>query len=129
MVARDIMTKEVITVKPGASVKELAKLLHKHKISGAPVVDPKGQIVGIVSEADILARKGRQVKSIMSTKVIGITEETPVEEIAAIMTNHKVKRLPVLRGEKIVGVVSRADIVSAIARGKHFALNTPIYDL
>lgn len=129
MVARDIMTGEVITVKPGASVKDLAKLLHKHKISGAPVVDTKGRIVGIVSEADILARKGRQVKAIMSTKVIGITEETPVEEIAAIMTNQKVKRLPVLRGEKIVGVVSRADIVSAIARGRHFALHTPIYDL
>lgn len=129
MVARDIMTGEVITVKPGASVKDLAKLLHKHKISGAPVVDTKGRIVGIVSEADILARKGRQVKAIMSTKVIGITEETPVEEIAAIMTNQKVKRLPVLRGEKIVGVVSRADIVSAIAMGRHFALHTPIYDL
>lgn len=129
MVARDIMTKEVITVKPGAPVKDLAKLLHKHKISGAPVVDTKGRIVGIVSEADILAKRGREVKTIMSKTVISISEETPVEEIATLMTHHKVKRLPVLRGEKIVGVVSRADIVSAIARGKHIALNTPIYDL
>lgn len=129
MVARDIMTKEVITVKPGAPVKDLAKLLHKHKISGAPVVDTKGRIVGIVSEADILAKRGREVKTIMSKTVISVSEETPVEEIATLMTHHKVKRLPVLRGEKIVGVVSRADIVSAIARGKHIALNTPIYDL
>jgi CBS domain-containing protein len=129
MVARDIMSKEVITVKLSALVKDLAKLLHKHKISGAPVIDAKGRIVGIVSEADILAKKGREVKTIMSRTVISITEETPVEEIAALMTNHKVKRLPVLRGGKVIGIVSRADIVSAIARGKHIALHTPIYDL
>lgn len=129
MVARDIMTKEVVTVALSTMVRDLAKVLNKHKISGAPVIDTKGRIAGIVSEADILAKKGREVKAIMSRKVISITEETPVEQIATLMTHHKVKRLPVLRGEKIVGIVSRADIVSAIARGKHFALHTPIYDL
>lgn len=129
MVAKDIMTREVLTVNPTTTVKNLAKILIQNQVSGAPVVDKKGNIKGIVSEADIVAKKGKQVKAIMSKKVINIIEETPVEEIATLMTTHKVKRLPVMRGEKLVGIVSRADIVGAIARGKHIALHTPVYDL
>jgi len=129
MVARDIMTKDVITVSPEATVKSLANILIQNQISGVPVADKKGKILGIVSEADLVGKKGKQVKAIMSKKVLSIIEDTPVEEIAALMTTHKVKRLPVMRGERIVGIVSRADIVGAIARGKHIALHTPIYDL
>ncbi|MBI2357315.1 MAG: CBS domain-containing protein [Deltaproteobacteria bacterium] len=129
MVAKDIMTKQVITVRPTTTARELARILTKNQISGAPVVDKNGQIVGVVSEADLVAKKGRHVKAIMSTKVISITEQTPVERIASLMTTHKIKRLPVLRGDKLVGVVSRADIVHAIAMGKHIALHTPVYDL
>lgn len=129
MVARDIMTKDIITVSATATVKNLAKILIQNQISGAPVADKKGKILGIVSEADIIAKKGKQVKNIMSRRVIEVTEETPVEEIASLMTTHKVKRLPVMRGEKLVGIVSRADIVGAIASGKHIALHTPVYDL
>lgn len=129
MVAKDIMTRKVITIAPTASLKELAKVLTKNRISGAPVADKNGKILGVVSEADLVAKKGRQVKIIMSNKVISITEETPVEEIASLMTTHKIKRLPVLRGDKLVGIVSRADIVRAIAMGKHIALHTPVYDL
>jgi CBS domain-containing protein len=129
MIAKDIMTKDVITVGPAASVKELAKTLVRQQISGAPVMNKKGQIVGIVSEADIVANKGKQVKDIMSKKVSSIAEDTPVEEIAALMTAHKISRLPVMRGQKLVGLVSRADIVGAIAAGKHIAIYTPVYDL
>lgn len=129
MVARDIMTKDIITVSPATTVKNLAKILIRNQISGAPVADKKGKILGIVSEADIVGKKGKQVKDIMSPRVIEVTEETPVEEIASLMTTHKVKRLPVMRGEKLVGIVSRADIVGAIASGKHIALHTPVYDL
>ena len=129
MIAKDIMTKDVISVGPAASVKELAKTLVQQQISGAPVMNKKGQIVGIVSEADIVANKGKQVKDIMSKKVSSIAEDTPVEEIATLMTAHKISRLPVMRGQKLVGLVSRADIVGAIAAGKHVELHSPIYDL
>ena len=129
MLAKDIMTRDIIMVKPQMTVKQLAMLLIKNQISGAPVAAEDGKIVGIVSEADILAKKARQVKGIMSTKVVSVNEETPVEEIAQIMAMHKIKRLPVMKGNKIVGIVSRADIVSAIALGKHVALHSPVYDL
>jgi len=129
MLAKDIMTRDIIMVKPKMTVKQLAMLLIKNQISGAPVAAEDGKIVGIVSEADILAKKARQVKGIMSTKVVSVNEETSVEEIARLMTMHKIKRLPVMKGNKIVGIVSRADIVSAIALGKHVALHSPVYDL
>src|SRR6266542_4489771 len=129
MTAKDIMTREIITVSPTMTVKKAAMILIKNQISGAPVAGKNGKIVGVVSEADIVTKKGKDVKSIMSKKVISVMEETTVEEIAQLMTTHVVKRLPVMNGEKIVGIVSRADIVSAIALGTHVALHTPIYDL
>jgi CBS domain-containing protein len=129
MIAKDIMTREIITVSPNMSVKTLAMTLIKNQISGAPVAGKDGKIVGIVSEADIVAKKGKDVKAIMSKKVISVGEDTTVEELAQLMTTHVIKRLPVMNGGKIVGIVSRADIVSAIALGKHVAIHTPIYDL
>ena len=129
MNAKDIMTKDIITVSPTMSVKTLAMTLIKNQISGAPVAGRDGKIVGVVSEADIVAKKGKDVKAIMSKKVISVSESTPVEQIAQLMTTHAIKRLPVMNGESIVGIVSRADIVSAIAQGHHVAVHTPIYDL
>jgi CBS domain-containing protein len=129
MIAKDIMTRDVVTVSPAASVKELAKTLVRQQISGAPVMNKKGQIVGVVSEADIVASSGKTVKDIMSKRVCSVAEETPVEEIAGLMTAHKISRLPVMRGQKLIGLVSRADIVGAIAAGKHVAIYTPVYDL
>jgi CBS domain-containing protein len=129
MVAKDIMTRDVITVSPETSVRNLAMTLIKNQISGAPVAAKNGKIIGVVSEADIVAKKGKDVKSIMSKNVISVSEHTSVEEIARLMTTHRIKRLPVMRGDQVVGVVSRADIVSAIALGKHVAIHTPVYDL
>jgi CBS domain-containing protein len=129
MHAKDIMTRDVITVSPTTRVKNLAMLLIKNQISGAPVAGKDGKIIGVVSEADIVAKKGKDVKAIMSTNIISVTEDTAVEDIAKLMTTHRIKRLPVMRGEEVVGVVSRADIVSAIALGKHVAIHTPVYDL
>jgi CBS domain-containing protein len=129
MIAKEIMTKDIITVAPELTVRKLAMTLVKNQISGAPVTGKNGKIVGIVSEADIVAKKGKDVKAIMSKKVISITEDTPVEEIAQLMTKHKIKRLPVMNGGKVVGIVSRADIVNAIAMGKHVTIPSPVYDL
>ena len=129
MVAKDIMTRDVITVSPLSSVENLAKILAQAQISGAPVIDIKGRVLGIVSEADIIGKRGRQVKSIMTKKVISVSEETPIEEIASLIDSHRIKRVPVKLGDKLIGIVSRADIVRALAMGKYFALYTPIYDL
>src|ERR1041385_3533905 len=129
MIAKNIMTRDVITVTPAMTVKSLAMTLIKNQISGAPVAEKSGKIIGIVSESDIVAKKGKDVKSIMSKKIISVGEQTPVEEIAEVMTTHHIKRLPVMNKDKVVGIVSRADIVSAIALGKHVALHTPVYDL
>src|SRR4030095_10422745 len=129
MIAKDIMTRDVITVSPETSVRNLAMTLIKNQISGAPVAAKTGKIIGGVREADIVAKKGKDVKSIMSKNVISVSEHTSVEEIARLMTTHRIKRLPVMRGDQVVGVVSRADIVSAIAMGKHVAIHTPVYDL
>jgi CBS domain-containing protein len=129
MMAKNIMTRDVITVNSTMTVKNLAMTLIKNQISGVPVAAKNGKIIGIVSEADILAKKGKDVKAIMSKNIISVTEETLVEEIAQLMTTHKINRLPVIRDDKVVGIVSRADIVSAIASGKHVAIHTPVYDL
>jgi CBS domain-containing protein len=124
MRAKEIMTPTVITIKATASVRELAIVLTKNNISGIPVTDNKGNIVGIATQADVVGKKGRQVKSIMSKKIISVTEKTPVAEIARLLTAHRIKRVPVMRDGKLVGIVSRADIVGAIAGGKHVALHT-----
>jgi len=129
MIAKDIMTRDLITVAPTMTVKQLAMTLIKNQISGAPVAGKNGKLVGIVSENDIIAKKGKDVKAIMSKQIISVGEETSVEEIAQLMTARKIKRVPVMHGDAIVGIVSRADIVSAIARGEHIALHTPVYDL
>lgn len=129
MLAKDIMTRDIVTVTPTMTIKQLAMTLIKNQVSGAPVVGRNGKIIGVVSEADIVAKKGKDVKAIMTKKIISVDEETRVEEIAQIMTTHKIKRVPVMRGDEVLGIVSRADIVSAIARGEHVAIHTPVYDL
>jgi CBS domain-containing protein len=129
MIAKDIMTKDIITVGPTMTIKKLAMMLIKNQISGAPVAGKNGRIIGVVSEADIVGKKGKDVKAIMSKKIISVREDAQVEEIAQLMTTHNIKRVPVMRGDEVVGIVSRADIVSAIARGEHIAMHTPVYDL
>ncbi len=120
MIASDIMTHKVCTTRPETSVQELAQLLSSQRISGAPVVDDKGQIVGIVTEADIIGkvdREGLRVADIMCRELITVEEETPVGEIASLLTERKIKRVPVVHNGKLVGIVSRADIVNAVAQG------------
>ncbi len=120
MIASDIMTHKVCTTRPETSVQELAQLLSSQRISGAPVVDDKGQIVGIVTEADIIGkvdREGLRVADIMCRELITVEEETPVGEIASLLTERRIKRVPVVQKGKLVGIVSRADIVNAVAQG------------
>jgi CBS domain-containing protein len=120
MIARDIMTHKVYTIRPGATVQEVAQLLDRHRISGVPVVNADNHIIGVVTEADIISkvsREGLLVSDIMSTEPIVIDEEMPVGDIAALLTERKIKRVPVVCGNKITGIVSRGDIVQAVAQG------------
>jgi CBS domain-containing protein len=120
MIARDIMTRKVATIHPEASAQEAAQLLYQKRISGAPVVDADGKLIGVITEADIISKVNREglcVADIMSHDVIIVSEETPVNEIAALLTERKIKRVPVVEDAKLVGIVSRADIVHAVAQG------------
>ena len=120
MIARDIMTREVYTISPQASVQEVAQLLSRKRISGVPVINTEGKIVGIVTEADIIGkvdREGLCVADIMSPEIIAVDEETRVGEIAMLLTEHRIKRVPVVQHGKLVGIVCRADIVHAVAQG------------
>ncbi len=121
MIASEIMTRKVFTIHPEASVQDAAHLLSRERISGAPVVNAEGMIIGIVTEADIIGkvdRDGLCVADIMCQEIIAVKEETPVSEIAVLLAARKIKRVPVLRNGKLVGIVSRADIVDAISQGQ-----------
>lgn len=114
MFARDIMTHEVIAIAPSATVQDVARLLSDYHISGVPVLDQQ-VMVGIVTEADIIGKEGEHVAEIMTPRVVSVREDTPVDEVAQILTSNRFKRVPVLRGERVVGIVSRANIVRMIA--------------
>ncbi len=120
MIARDIMTRKVYTIFPEAGVQEVAQLLSRKSISGVPVIDKDGKMIGIVTEADIIGKVNREdlrVADIMSPEIIVVDEETPVGEIAMLLTERKIKRVPVMQHGKLVGIVCRADIVQAVAQG------------
>jgi CBS domain-containing protein len=113
--ARDIMAREIVTVGSDMLVEDAAKLLAYHNISGMPVEDPDGKIVGIVSEADVIGHIGAIVSDVMSENVISVGEEATVEEIATLLATHRIKRVPVMANGSVRGMVSRSDIVRAIA--------------
>jgi len=114
-VARDIMTREVVTIESDMLVEDAAKLLAYHNISGMPVEDPDGKVVGIVSEADVIGHIGAIVSDVMSDEGISVGESATVEQIATLMAQHRIKRVPVMNSGSLLGMVSRSDIVRAIA--------------
>ena len=144
MRAADVMTGEVITIGEDASVQEAAKLMAEHGISAVPVVDRDKRVIGMVSEGDLLHRAetgterrrswwlemvastnqlaGEYVKShsgsvkdVMTRDVISVTEETTVAYIAILLETNRIKRVPVLRDGRLVGILSRANLVRALA--------------
>ncbi len=144
MRAADVMTSEVITVDEDATVLAVAKLMAEHGISAVPVVDGDNRVIGMVSEGDLLHRAetgterrrswwlemmvstnqlaGDYIKShsgkvtdVMTRNVLSVVEETPVADIAVLLETNRIKRVPVLRDGKLVGIVSRANLVRALA--------------
>jgi CBS domain-containing protein len=144
MQAADLMTTEVVTIDEDATAREAAALMLRHRISALPVVDRSGKLVGIVSEGDLMRRAelgtererswwlellttnrdlaadyvkahGRKVGEIMTRNPITATPATPINTIAMMLEKHGIKRVPVLDHGKLVGVVSRANLLQALA--------------
>jgi CBS domain-containing protein len=142
MKVEEIMTKEVITVTPTTPIQEAARILVRHGISGVPVVDDHGEVVGLLSEGDLILRHkprervpwwrqffedgerlareyqkalGVTVAEVMTRGVISVSPHLPVESVAAILDEHRIRRVPVLDDGRLVGIVSRGDLVRALA--------------
>lgn len=144
MKARDVMSQAVISVPPDATVEAALRLMVEKNISGLPVIDAAGQLVGIVSEGDFLRRaelgtqprqprwieflmgpgalaeqyvraSGRKVGEIMTAPVRSVAEDTPLDDVVMLMERHHIKRVPVIRGERPVGIITRANLIRALA--------------
>ena len=156
MKARDIMVSPVITVKPYSSVKEVAKILLEKRISAVPVVDEGGKLLGMVSEGDLMhcseagterqrswwlrlmagddtlaadyvKAHGRKVADVMTQNVITATPDTPLDEIAILLEKNSIKRVPIVKDAQLVGIVSRANLVQAVASAPK-GLDIPLFD-
>ena len=112
---KHVMTTDVISFQEDTPVEEIADALAEHHITGAPVVTPEGFVVGIVSELDVFSRKGRTARDIMSPHVISITEDTGIDQAARLLAGERIRRLPVLREGRLVGLVSRSDVLEFFA--------------
>ena len=113
--AADIMSSPVITIPADTAVAQIAELLRSHRISGVPVVDHSGHVLGLVSEFDLLAKEGKTAASLMTTAVISVSEDTRIADLRHLLIEKRVRRLPVLQEGRVVGIVSRGDIVSLLA--------------
>ena len=146
MQAADVMTVNVVSVDPEMPVQQIAKLLSDRGISGVPVVEKDGRLVGMISEGDLMRRvetgtqvrrswwlemlstntelasdyvktHGRRARHVMTGKVVTVEETTPLVAIADLLERHRIKRVPVVRNGALVGIVSRANLVRALASG------------
>lgn len=116
MKAKDIMTVKVITISAAAKIYELTQLLVENKISGVPVCDDDGQLVGMVTNSDLIAlKKGERVRDIMTPNIISVGADFTIEEVAAVLNNNKIKRVPVFEDKRMVGIISRGDLIRALA--------------
>jgi CBS domain-containing protein len=109
------MTRNVISVPDTSSVEDAARLLARHRISGLPVVDEGGALIGLVTEHDMISKSGATVADIMTRGVVSISADTELEEVTHLLTNKRIRRVPVLDGNRLVGIVSRSDLVRQIA--------------
>ena len=115
MKVEDVMTTRVITVTEQHTKQQAAQLLAQHRISGLPVVNAEGVVVGVVTEYDVIGKEGQTVGEIMTRGVVSVTPDTDLEEVGHILVNERIKRLPVLDQGRLVGIVSRADLVREVA--------------
>ncbi len=111
LLARDIMTRDVVAVPPDMPLDEVGALLVDFRIHGAPVVDDDGRLVGMISVVDLVGRAGNVVADVMTPDPITAPEDAPVEELAGIMLGQAIRRIPIERDGRVVGIVSASDII------------------
>ncbi len=143
MKAQDVMTRDVISIDPDATVLQAARLMLQHHISGLPVVDKKGNLVGVLSEGDFLRRRetrterkrarwlefligpgrmaaeyshthGSKVSEVMTTEVQTVEQDTALEDIVEVMERKRIKRVPVICGGQVVGIITRSNLMHAM---------------
>lgn len=143
MKAADVMTRTIISVKPDATVLQAARLMLQHHISGLPVIDDEGRLVGILSEGDFLRRRetatekrrsrwleflmgpgkiaseythshGNKVSEVMTVDVQTVDEEADLEDIVELMERRRIKRVPVVCGGQVVGIITRSNLMHAM---------------
>src|SRR2546427_5068471 len=112
---KDVMTTDVISFQEDTPVDAIAEALSARHITGAPVVTPEGFVVGIVSEVDVFTKKGQTARDLMSPHVISITEDTGIDEAARLFAGERIRRLPVLKNGRLVGLISRSDVLEFFA--------------
>jgi CBS domain-containing protein len=157
MKAGEIMAKEVVTVTPESAIREAVHLMLERRISGLPVVDATGAAVGMLTEGDLLRRvelgterrmpgwrawlassgheardyvraHARQVAEVMTTPAVCVTPDTDLTEVVALMESRRIKRIPVLENGRVVGIVTRADLLRALERLLPRARTPPVED-
>ena len=114
MKVKEIMTTRVITVTPDTPVPVIASLLRDNRISGVPVLDADGTVVGLISEYDLLAREGETAREVMTASVITVTEDTDVDDVRHLLVERRIRRVPVTSGPRLAGIVSRGDVVALL---------------
>jgi CBS domain-containing protein len=153
----EAMTRGVISIAPESLMTKAAHMMLKYDVSGLPVINAKGELVGIITEGDFLRRAelgiehnrggwiryvtdigplaaeyarshGRKVSQVMTKHVVTVTEDTSLEEVVRLMEDHRIKRVPVLRGEKLVGIVSRGNLLHAFIVLSPKASTAPVSD-
>lgn len=154
MHARDVMTSPAISASPQTTLPEIVQLMLEHRISGIPIIDNSQKLVGLVSEGDLVRRKeigleqkhswwlsmfgnaavlaeeftkshGVTAKDVMTNKVITAAEDTPLWKIAETLEKEKIKRVPVVRDGRVVGIVSRANLLQALTLQQNTKLDQP----
>jgi CBS domain-containing protein len=145
MKASEVMSRDVITVDPATPIHRIATLMTERRISGVPVIMPDGKVVGVVSESDLIYRAemgterkrkwwlaifsdpdelardyakahGVKAEDVMTREVVFVTEDDDISHVANTLDRHRVKRLPVVRDGKLVGIITRSDLVKALSR-------------
>ncbi|MBM1634877.1 CBS domain-containing protein [Sulfitobacter mediterraneus] len=157
MQAKDIMTTSVISVPQDRKIEDAVRLMLDHHVSALPVVDAEGALKGLVSEGDLMRRvrdtdgprrswwlellggsgnsaqefiklNSHHIADVMTRDVVSVEEDTPIAEIARLLEKHRIKRVPVLREERVVGIVSRANLLHALSAIPDGALGEPSED-
>ncbi len=157
MKAKDVMSRNLVTVAPDATILQAARLMLQHHISGLPVVNTSGELVGILSEGDFLRRRetgtqrrrsrwleflmgpgkiaseythshGMRVSEVMTENVRSISEDTDLEAIVELMERHRIKRVPVVSAGKLTGIVTRSNLMHAMVSMARGAPETPQSD-